>query len=233
VDLPARIAEGVAALREGRPADAATALAPVLADPDLAAAADLADVRARVASLLAQALLDAGRPHEAEAPCREAIRLLRRLGDREGLDEVRALQDRVVKAIAHDREQAARREEQARIAATPLDALLAEVTSSTSRADVLLKKAHALVDAGRPDEAAPLADEALALAGDDVRAGVLARLAVARARPDRADEALVAAYRVAERAEEFNLVSLVAHAARLAGVRLPVEHGPHGPPEGG
>lgn len=229
--LPQRLADGVAALRAGRPAQAVERLRPVWEDPDLAAAEDLRDVRARVGSLLSQALLEAGHPAEAEHFCRDAIRLLRSLRDRQGLDEVRGLQDRIVAALAQDAEQIARRAEQERIAATPLAELLPGAEDDAARADILVKKAHALGDVGKPEEAAALAREALVLARglDDVRIEVLAHLALGRADPEHATEHHHAAYHRAERADEFNLVSTVAAAAKSAGVTLPVELGPHAP----
>lgn len=228
-DLPARLRAGVDALRQGRPDRAAALLASVTADPAFQAADDLRDVRARALSLQAQALFDAGRPAEADRPCRDAIRLLRALRDKAGLSEVRALQDRIVGALAHDAEAAQREAERQRIAATPLEDLLADARSPSEAADRCLKKASALLDGGELAAAAPVAADALARAEDtgDVRLRVLARIAYARSHPSGALDALVAAHGLAADAAEFNLVSVVARAADVLDVALPLEAGPH------
>ncbi|MCB9663494.1 MAG: hypothetical protein H6732_05260 [Alphaproteobacteria bacterium] len=227
--LPEQLAAGLAALRGGRWSEAEALLAPVVDDADLAEAADLADLRARALSWHAQALLELGRLREAETRCREALRLLRRLGDATGTAEVRRLQDRVVGLLAHDAEQAQRRQEQARIAATPLADLLLTAEGPAARAAVHVKKALALLDGGEVAEATPLARRALALAreGADVTWEVHAQVAVARCHPAEALDALVAAHRVAADADEFNLVAVIARAAEELQVALPSEPGPH------
>lgn len=230
-DLPTRLAAGVAALQAARWDDAIDALGPVYADPELASSEDLRDIRASVCSLYAQALLEAGRPHDADRPCRDAIRIVRALRDRAALDAVRSLQDRIVAAIAHDAERAQRLAEQARIAATPLDDLLAHAHDDAARAEVLVKKAQAHVDVGQAAEGAQLATRAVEAArlADHVTWEVFALLALARADASQAQQALHAAYRRAERAEEFNLVSATARTARELQVALPTEPGPHLP----
>lgn len=227
--LADRLAHGVRALRERRPAEAVDALAPVAADPELAAAEDLRDVRARVLALYAQALLESGRPAEAEPVVRDAIRLVRRLGDKAGLEEVRGLQDRVVKALVEAADQARRREEQARVAATPLDVLLAGATDDRARAEALVKKAVALADVGDASGAA-LARDALdaATRAADVTWQVFALVALARHEPHAASEHLRSAARVADDADEFNLISVVVEASRTLGVPLPTHPGAHG-----
>lgn len=229
--LAQRFAEGIAALQAEDWSTAIAALHDVTADPDLAAASDLADVRARACSLHAQALLESGRPHDAERPCREAIRILRGLRDRAGLTEVRALQDRIVKAIAHDAEQAQRLAEMQRVAATPLDALLAGASSTHERIEVLVRKAHAHADTGEPAAGMTVARQAVeeADAAGDVRQRVLARIAWSRTSPDEASAILVQAASLAGDAEEFNLVATVARAAEVAGVTLPRHPGAHAP----
>lgn len=231
MDLPARITSGVEALRAARWHDAVTALSPVVGDPDLAAADELRDVRARVLSLYAQACVEAGALEPADRACRDALRLLRALGDKPGIDTVRALQDRVVQALAREREQAARREEMARVAATPIDTLLAGATTDAARTETLLRKAHAHADTDTGALGAPLATEAIDLADRlaDTRLQVLARLARARCAPDHALSDLVQARDIADAAGEFNLIATIARAAEVAGVDLPREEGPHAP----
>lgn len=226
--LPERLAAGLAALRGARWQEAVTHLEPVTDDAELAAADDLADLRARALAWHAQALIELGRAAEAEVRCREAIRLLRRLRDAAGLAEVRSLQDRVVARLAQDAEQAAREAERRRVAQTPLDTLLDGVVDPTEQAAVYTKKALADQESGVPG-AVQLARRALELAAEagDVTWEVHAGVAVARCAPEQALEALVAAHRRAERADEFNLVAIVARAADELGIALPTEPGPH------
>jgi hypothetical protein len=91
-----------------------------------------------------------------------------------------------------------------------------------------VRKANAELDAGRAESAVEIAGEALRLGAelDDVRTRVLARMTLARARPEDASEQLRLAWSEAERADEFNLVGAVARAAELGGVQLPVQVGP-------
>lgn len=230
MDIHEHIASGLAALRAGRAADAQASLAIAWNDPDLQAAEDLADVRARVGSLYAQAALGAGQLDVADRACRDALRLLRRLGDRGGLDQVRKLQDEIVVALARAAEHAQRLAEQRTVASTPLAHLLAGVTDPMVRAELLVKKATAHADLGEHDAGLPLAQEALSLAHthDSTQWVVLANLALVRLDPAHAGDHLIAAHTRADAADEFNLISTVARAATLAGVSLPAHPGPHG-----
>ncbi len=232
-DLPHRIREGVTALQERRWEDAVRTLEPVAHDADLRGADDLQDVRARVLSLLAQATLEAGQIHAADAACREALRVLRRVGDKAGVAEVRGLQDRVVAALAEAAEAARRRAEQAEVAAAPLGPYLAEARTPVERAERLVKKATACADVGDEAQGLPLAEEALALARADgaVTWEVFARVALARLAPDRAQEHLHAAATLAARSAEFNLVSVIVEACRLLNVSLPTHPGAHVEPQ--
>lgn len=226
--LAERLMQGVAALREANPAGAVEALTEVVEDSELAAHADLQDIRARACSLHADALLSLGRVDEADRWCRESIRILRRLRDEAGLREVRAVQDRIVKAMVEAREQARRDSERARIAATSIEDLLDGVSDPAERSDIFAKKSGALIDEGRLDEAVPYAEEAvrLSLGVDAATTEVMARITLARARRDDARAELVRAWERAEAADEFNLVSLVARAAEVIEVELPRLEGP-------
>lgn len=232
MDLHERISEGLEALRAGRPSDAAAALRIVWEDADLAAADDLVDIRARVGSLFAQAALESGQLTVADKACRDVLRILRKLGDRAGLEEVRTLQDQIVGALAREAEHAQRLIEQRAVASTPLAALLADVTDPLVRAEKLVKKATAHADLSELSDGAPLAHEALTLAEShgSTQWTVLARLALVRLEPGRAIEHLMAAHARAEQAGEFNLISTIARAAELAGVALPKHAGPHAEP---
>ncbi len=233
-NLPHRIREGVTALQEHRWEDALRTLEPVAHDADLREADDLQDIRARVLSLLAQAQLEAGHLTNADSTCREALRVLRRAGDKAGVAEVRGLQDRVVAALAESAEASRRQAEQAEVAAAPIEAYLAEARTPVERAERLVKKATACADVGDRAQGLPLAEEALAVAQEagTVAWEVFAQVAVARLAPDRAQEHLHAAAALAERSAEFNLVSVIVEACRLLNVPLPTHPGAHVAPQG-
>ncbi len=225
---------GVDALHSGRPEDAVEPLRSVLADSDLAAAEDLGDVRARATSLLAQALLQTGDPDAAAPIVDQALRLLRQVGDPEGLRQVRALHAEIVAARQAKATQAHAATASARLAAVSVAEIEATVLDPVALADVFVRKANAETDAGRPQIAAPIARRALELARAhcDVRAVVLAHLSIARADPAGASQALRDALAAADSANEFTLVGAVARAAQLAGVELPVQRGPDMGPRG-
>jgi uncharacterized protein YyaL (SSP411 family) len=238
-DAHERLAEALStameALRRGAPAAAIPPLRELSADADLAAADDLRDVRARVLTWLAGALADTGALADAEAPCREALRLWRALRDKEGLDAARQIQDRIVRALAHDAEAGARAAEAARVAATPVESLLAEAGADPrARALALVRKATALEGDGAREEAAALAARALEEACGDVHGEVMAHLVLARVGPGSGSvpSHLHAAWAAAAAAEEFNLVSMVARAAELAGVEVGALEAVPSPPEG-
>ena len=106
----------VESLRSGRAAAAVPALTEVCADPSLAAAADLVDVRARAHSLLAQALLESGQPADARRPLSVAERLAIELGDREALQTLAELRGQIGAAETANAERAHRARQSARLA---------------------------------------------------------------------------------------------------------------------
>lgn len=229
-DLAGQVRAGVEALSAGRPHEAARALAPVVEDADFTEHPDLADVRARVYSLYAQALLDSGAARQADAWARRALKQAQDLGDQAGADEVRALLRQIFSAAVEEKKTA---DAVARVAATPLEALMAQAVTDTERAGVLVEKANAEVEVGRAEEGEALARQALALAqqAGSVREEVLAWLTLARACPDEAARAMVSAWRRACDADEANLVGAIARAAEHAGVTLPHLTGPALPGE--
>lgn len=233
--LPERIRHGLDALRAGDARSAVGFLRPVAVDAAFAAAEDLADLRARVLSLLGQAEIERGRPDLAERPLRDAAILAKRLGDTEGLLEIRALQARALAAAANRHAASAEDAERDRIANTPLPDLLASATTAAERAAARIAKANAEADAGRHDLARELAAEAIAdaLVAGSVREEVLARLTLVRCDPAHAEAELLVALSVADRASEFALVGAVARAAALAGVTLPAQVGPEPVGRGG
>lgn len=222
LDTPALLQAGVAALREQRFDEAVEKLETVWKDEAFATSEDLADIRARVGSLLAQAHLERGDARAADRPCREAIRILRRLRDKPGLDAVRELQDRIVRSLAHDAEAASRLAEQRRVATTPIEELL-EGVEGEERLAALVRKATAHIDLDEHDVGAILAQQGLDEAREASHATwqVMALLALARATPQRAVAHLVAARDIADSHSEFNLISTVARAAQVAEVELP------------
>jgi tetratricopeptide (TPR) repeat protein len=219
---------GLAHLRAGRPDDAVQVLAAVAQDEVFAAAADLDDVQARAWSLYAQALMRAGKPKEALPWCERALRITRALGDEAGLAEVRALHTELREALTAEAADRKAREHSLRLAGLTVDQILVGLGSALDRADALIQKANAEIQAGHLREADPIARMALveAVQGEGVREEVLARIAIATVAPEEARVELTAAWRRAERAGEFNLVSAVARAAELARVALPTLVGP-------
>lgn len=225
--------DAIAALREGRLDAAAHGLGEVAAALD--GQAELADVRLRALCLLTDAHLKAGRPDEAHAAL-DAARALSEAADAAagpggGAGSAEALAE-LAGRLTEAREAAATAARAAREAAALRGWSVAQLRDRYGRdprqlAEVLVKKANAEIDVGDPSGAA-LAAEALEVARSvgDVRAEVLAWVSVARADPARAAEALEAAWRRAERADEFTLVGLVARAAELQGVALPAMVGP-------
>ncbi len=227
--LAARLLDGVAHLRAGRLADCIRDLEAVCADPELAAAADLRDVRCRALTLLGDALLRSDRLDEAEAAAREAGSLARAMEDRAAVAATRDLWGRIADA-RRVRADEARRAAAARVLLdTPDEVLRARYGADPRRlADILVRKASAAVDGAAPEVARSLAAEALdrAVSAGAVREEVFARLVLARATPDAAREHVLAALSRADAAGEPTLLSTVARTADLLGVPLPVQSGP-------
>lgn len=219
MDLADRVRLGVEALRRGEFAVAADVLGAARDDAAWAAADDVADLRARVASLYAQALLGAGRIDEADRAVVDALRLVKPLGDATALAEVRALQGEIVKARVEARQREAEAAERRRVADTPVDELLAGVADPDRQAALLNQKATAEIDLGRTKSGEALARRALALATSP-REQVFARLAIARTAPREATEQIEAAWACASDANEFNLVAIIARTAELLGVTV-------------
>ena len=219
----------LAALQRGRAAEAAEHLAPVVRAPELEDP-ELADVRARLCSLYAQALLESGDTSQAGIWVRKALRAATATGDTEGITEIRALQGRIVGAVA-DAEGARRREEErAAIAARPLDELLMGLDAPDAIAQVLVKKASAVAHQGGFDEASALFLRAIDVADDAgvLREQVFARLGLAATKPALADALVRQAHALAESADEFTLLATIAREAERLDVSLPVIEGPAG-----
>ncbi|MEQ1506010.1 MAG: hypothetical protein ABMB14_27510 [Myxococcota bacterium] len=220
--LAAMLADGVRALRAGRPHDAAAKLVAVCDDREFATATDLRDIRARASSLCAQALLDAGRPAEALPRAEVALGLARSLGDTEGVADVEQLRDKIRAAIDA---RAVIPPDTAQLAARSVEDIERRHVDPEQRAEWLVRKANAEIEAGRPGDAVAVAERAVSAAPGSVRVAVLARMTVARAAPERAATELQAALDLARDADAFTLVGAVVKAAELAGVPLDAEPG--------
>lgn len=177
-DELATIVEGATrAMLTGRPAEAADLLRPAAMSDALSRATDMQDVRARICSLLAQALLEAGEPRTAGQWAATSLRVLRQHPDFEGQVEVRDLQQRIEAAIA------------ARGIETPSDdaaqqarTALAEARAAGSvRGEVLALLALARTD---PVAAPAAIRDALAVADDANDSTLVAAVARAAAEQD-------------------------------------------------
>jgi tetratricopeptide (TPR) repeat protein len=151
------------------------------------------DLCARGYTWLAQAHLHRNQLREARRALRQASAIASALGDTAGLEAISDLR-RAVGAKA--------------MQAAP------EATTDTT-----IGRACAALDAGDHEQGAALARVALqeAAENEDPREQVLAWLALARV-PSETTAAIHAAAEVADRSNDRNLVTAVAHAARAAGV---------------
>lgn len=227
--LADQLLEAVQHLEASRPEQAAPLLRAVCGDAALAAAADLVDVRARAHSLLAQALIATGDPAGARAAVGIAERLATDLGDVEAMPILAGLRAQISGVEAAQDAERHRSRQSTRLAQLSLEEITARVRDPRTMAEVLVRKANAESDAGRPHEAELIARQALrdAIALGDPRLEVLARLSIARADPSQAEPQLRAALQCADQASETGLITAVAKAADLHDVVLP----PH--PQGG
>jgi len=226
MELADRLAEGISHLKNERYEQAVDHLRAV--SDGLKGAEDLRDIRARAISLLAQALFQLGELDDASEVIRDALRLTRQLEDKDGLKQVRALQDELAKART-DRFQAdVRLRELARTRETPLIELL-RTPKDDGAAGVLIRKATAELE-HRPALARALGEAALIASEKQGEAAlrINARVTLARALPQRAGELLAQAHGIAADSGETNMISLIARAAEEMGAELPRERGPHG-----
>lgn len=230
LELGKHVRLGLESIRAGTPEPAIEHLLIAAQHPEFEKQADMRDLYARVASVLAQCFLETGEPEEAQRWLHRAMRALRELEDTEGLKEVQPLNNQILTALMHRRKELKVREELAFLAASSIDDLLEKTENDQERADILIKKANGEIEAGRLDKAVHFAEEALSVAMrcSATREIVLAHLSIARASPKRAGEAIFDAWTCAEHAEEFNLVSIIASAATQAGVAMPTLRGPNG-----
>jgi hypothetical protein len=228
MNLAERLAQGVSALREGRPADAATRLREVVDHPDFRAAPDLLDLRARAASLLAQALLATDEVGPADRYAREALEAVEELGDSEGIAQIHALRQEIMGralALRNERERHARR---ARLRTVSIEELLGSTVDPCERVGLLIERASAASEAGDDTEARELAERATAMADREatVKEQVLSRLLVAQVMADKRLDALRSAYRLALAANEPGLITGIAQTAAQVGIPHSTIDGP-------
>jgi len=226
-DAPQRVARAVRALRERNPRLAADLLLPVAHSRALANAPDLVDVRAKVCSLLAQALLACDRPDAALTWVSTAQDLADTAHDAHARDTLTALRTQIEEGVAAATRTKASQRRRAHVASVPLEQLLGPVTDASRRRAVMVEKGLADADAGRPEDARRVLTAAKALADDasDCREQVLARIGLSRITSAPAP-LLVDAVRVARDAGEPQLVGVVAREAELRGVDLGTQRGP-------
>ncbi len=164
--------------------------------------------RARLLAWRAQSLRALGRPRAGAMELIQAIRITKALGESQATEELRALHAELSRSVA-----ALEAADKARLA----DASLVDTPADALDSDTLLRKAQAHADAGDDVSAIHVSRLALERAAD-ARAKVLAHLALARF--TREPGAVHAAHAVADHADDPNLVTAVAQAARALGVKL-------------
>lgn len=222
------VPSALTALRNGNPQAAVDHLAPFMTAAELDEP-DMLDIRARLCSLYAQALLESGDAKTASIWVRKALRAASTLKDAAGLVEIRSLQGQIIGALA-DIEAARRRAvERDHIAATSLVELLATATTPEERSSVTAKKASALASIGAQAQAVELYDQSMRIADQHsiLREQVFARLGMAAVHPDAVAWVKQAQF-LAEAAKEYTLLSTIAREADRLGVALPAIDGPAG-----
>jgi hypothetical protein len=192
------LAEAWAALRRGD-AEGCLRLLATVDDPDPRAVG-------RAHAWRAQALRELGRVEEAEREIFAAIRVAKSIGDTEGVASLRPLQQSILaSAAAIATAQRQRAEDRARLD-RPLEALGDEDR---------LRKAALLVDDGQIEAARTTLAH---VEGTDARTRVLVLLTAARF--DDPEGKIRAAHEIADAADDQNLITAVAQAARAAAVSL-------------
>ena len=162
---------------------------------DAADAAERSDLCARGLAWLGQSYLATHSISDARKALRKAAAVATAIGDQAGLEAIREL----------------RHQWGAQAMATR--------STTTTHDDSPIGRACAAFDAGDSAQGIVLAQEALQ-AAQSPRDEVLALLAMARA-PSHAETSVLKAAQVADRSNDFNLITAVTRAARAAKVRLP------------
>lgn len=187
---------------------------------DLSAPGDLA----RLHAFRAQALEGLGQAGPAERAAAEAVRWAKKEPGRPGVATIQALHARVLSALAAAEVARRAREADAALTVQTDDHLAAQAEGPA----LLVRKANVLIDLGRLEEARVTAVRAWQAADNAPRDQVLAALTLARC-PGRlagepttltAGDWVSRAHVIADRADDQNLMTAVAKAARAAGVTL-------------
>lgn len=172
-------------------------------------------LKTRAHAFRAQALEGLGRLDEAERAAALAVQSAKREPGQPGLVAVRGLHAAILAQVGA-REVAKKALEADRALLDQADAALATEPNASA---VLVRRANALADAGRPDEARASATLAWELAREP-REHVLAALTISRC--GSAEAWIKKAHEVADRSDDQNLLTAVAKAAKMAGVALDV-----------
>ncbi len=171
--------------------------------------------RARATSLRAQAHLLSGDLEKALVDWREAWALVKDLEDAAGEKALRGLR-REIGQLKAQRQAALAQKTQSR-ALLDSSAPLPDSESLEDQMNRLLERANAHFDCGEPDQGIHIAHKVLALAQSEasqVRFQVLGRLCLLRGEPERAAELLEESRRLADNANEPQLLGAVARAAK-------------------
>ena len=181
-------------------------------------------IQARATSLRAQAYFLTGNLSEAMVDWRTAWALVRDLKDPEGETALRGLRSQIAQAKAQRSAEHAQKTQSRALLETPETSPVSE--SSDDRLNRLLERANAHFDCDESTEGIAMAQQVLALADDEedsVRFQVLGRLCLLRGQPQRAEELLEHGRRIADEANEAQLLGAVARAAKAVGY----EFAPH------
>ncbi len=204
MDREPALLQGWSALKAGAFEAALTHLDAPFTDPGL---------EARRWAFRAQAYSGLGRVNEAERAAAEAVRWAKREPGGPGVEAIRGLHARILASVAAA--QIADKEAKAD------EALLQRATADVRAEglDVLLRRANILAKHCRFAEAEADA-RTVWQESEGPRDRVLAALTLARLDPS--GDWIALAHQVADASEDQNLMTAVAHAARIAGVTLQV-----------
>ncbi len=170
---------------------------------------------ARLLAWKAQAWMSRNRLEEARAAVLDAIRMAKQGGDTDGLPVLRGLHNRIAGSLAAL--QAAAQQAEADRALLALSEEELSAKSAEERVDILTRQSSARAAMGELEAARSAAQRALAEA-QSPRSRVLAWLSLARV--GAGADAIFSAWKVADDADDHNLITAVAHAAKAAGVVL-------------
>lgn len=170
---------------------------------------------ARLMAWKAQALAGLNHLEEAKHAVLDAIRLAKSGGDMEGLAPLRELHAGISARLAALQVSTGQQAADADLLSMP-EAEIARC-SAGERVDILIRQASAWIERGEAAQGRSCAERALEEASS-ARAKVLAWLCLARL--GEGEAAVRSAWKVADDADDHNLITAVAKAAKAAGVIL-------------